>query len=359
VLYQLAARSPSPLHNIASGNNIVPCQMATPNCPASGTSAGVIGYSAGPGYNVVTGLGSIDATLLQSDWTSVSVPPDFDMTVSPPNLSLTRGIPTSAQITVTDIGGLSGAPSFSCSVPGIFVAVTCSVAPAAPGANVFTLSLTSTGSAVDFPVFRPGISVWQAARITEPMTLVSRAHVFALWPLIAITLCACAWLFTTGKLKALPLFGAACSFAVLIGCAGAASGGSSNAARIAASLSIELSPQTAVLGPNEHQQFTANLANASNTAVNWSITPALGNVSVVTASGITAGTSAGSAVGLYTAPSAFAANQSVTVTATSVADPTQQASATVLLVPAQSGTIQLSATVGGKTHTLSIPLTVK
>lgn len=361
-LYQLAARSPSPLHNIAIGNNIVPCQMnpPTPNCPTSGASAGAMGYSAAPGYNVVTGLGSIDASLLLSDWTTVNFPPDFDMTVSPPNLSLTRGTPATAQITVTDVGGLSGTPSFSCSVPGIFVAVTCSVAPASAAANVFTLTLTSTGSAADFPAGPRGVGSWRAAPVAEAMTLLSHEHSLTVWALITIALCALGCLSTTGKLKLLPLFGAALSIAALIGCAGATSGSSSSAARIGnAPLSIQLTPQAAVLGPNGHQQFTANVGNTSNAAVNWSITPAVGNVTVVNASGIApAGASAGSAIGLYTAPSTFTANQSVTVTATSVADPTRQASANVLLVATQVGNIQLTGTVSGKTHTLSIPITV-
>jgi hypothetical protein len=114
-----------------------------------------------------------------------------------------------------------------------------------------------------------------------------------------------------------------------------------------------------VLSANGQQKFVASIANTSNTAVNWSISPALGNVSVMAASGIAAaGASGVSAIGLYTAPAAFAANQSVTIIATSAADPARQASATVLLVPAQSGNIQFTGTVGGKSHTLSVPLTV-
>jgi uncharacterized protein (TIGR03437 family) len=47
-------------HDITSGNNIVPCTGGTPDC-----TSGSLGYSAGPGYDLVTGLGSINGTLLQ------------------------------------------------------------------------------------------------------------------------------------------------------------------------------------------------------------------------------------------------------------------------------------------------------
>ncbi len=69
---------------------------------------------------------------------------------------------------------------------------------------------------------------------------------------------------------------------------------------------------------NQTNQFTAQVQNTSNTAVTWSISPAVGTVS---------------ATGLYTAPTTITAQQTVTFTATSVADPTKSASGSVLLNP--------------------------
>ena len=51
-------------HDVTSGNNSVPCLQGTPNCPGGGS----IGYAAGPGYDLATGLGSIDASNLINDW---------------------------------------------------------------------------------------------------------------------------------------------------------------------------------------------------------------------------------------------------------------------------------------------------
>jgi len=55
MLYRLAQSNPSAFHDITSGNNIVPCVVGTPDC-----TTGQMGYSAGPGYDLCTGLGSVD-----------------------------------------------------------------------------------------------------------------------------------------------------------------------------------------------------------------------------------------------------------------------------------------------------------
>ena len=59
-LYTLAANATtyaSAFHDVTAGNNQVPCIAGSTNCGSSG----VIGYSAGTGYDQTTGLGSVDA----------------------------------------------------------------------------------------------------------------------------------------------------------------------------------------------------------------------------------------------------------------------------------------------------------
>ncbi len=63
-LYHLAANS-SAFHDITKGNNIVSCQLGTPDC-----TDGSYGFSALPGYDLVTGLGSVDVTALAGAWTA-------------------------------------------------------------------------------------------------------------------------------------------------------------------------------------------------------------------------------------------------------------------------------------------------
>jgi hypothetical protein len=70
-LHRLAQSSPSAFHGMTSPflSNIVPCQTGKPDC-----SSGSFGYSAGPGYNLVTGLGSVDGYNLVTSWPGPSQP---------------------------------------------------------------------------------------------------------------------------------------------------------------------------------------------------------------------------------------------------------------------------------------------
>jgi len=61
-LYKLAQTVPSAFHDITTGDNIVSCTGGR------GCVAGYLGYSAGPGYDQVTGLGSVDAYALITNW---------------------------------------------------------------------------------------------------------------------------------------------------------------------------------------------------------------------------------------------------------------------------------------------------
>jgi uncharacterized protein (TIGR03437 family) len=64
-LYRLAKNTSGVFHDITVGNNDVPCLIGSPNC-----TNGSFGYSAGPGYDRASGLGSPDAYNLLHAWTS-------------------------------------------------------------------------------------------------------------------------------------------------------------------------------------------------------------------------------------------------------------------------------------------------
>ncbi len=93
---------------------------------------------------------------------------------------------------------------------------------------------------------------------------------------------------------------------------------------------ISVTPATASLtaGSGRTQQFTAQVS-APSTAVRWSIAPPLGVISTS---------------GLYTPPASASSAAAVTVTATSFADPTKQASATVNVAPSTGPSVSLVAT---------------
>ena len=83
-------------------------------------------------------------------------------------------------------------------------------------------------------------------------------------------------------------------------------------------VSVSVTPPGTVLKQGETQQFTATVQNTSDHRVTWSINPAVGNIS---------------SNGFYTAPAVMTTSQTVTVTATSIADPSQSGSVTLSLKP--------------------------
>jgi hypothetical protein len=71
VLYQLAQSKYSTVfHDVTSGNNSVPCAGGTPQCGSNGF---LTGYNAGTGYDLASGLGSVDVAAMANSWSSVSL----------------------------------------------------------------------------------------------------------------------------------------------------------------------------------------------------------------------------------------------------------------------------------------------
>jgi hypothetical protein len=96
----------------------------------------------------------------------------------------------------------------------------------------------------------------------------------------------------------------------------------------AAPVEISISPATTALTARQSQQFSAAVANSSNTAVTWSV--ALGPNAPAGAQAGTVDTT-----GLYTAPHAISSQYTVIVTAQSAANPAKSASAGITLNPSE------------------------
>ena len=64
-VYGLALSSPAMFHDVVNNSNIVPCESGSPDCVK-----GTLGYTAGFGYDLATGLGSVDANNLVGGWTA-------------------------------------------------------------------------------------------------------------------------------------------------------------------------------------------------------------------------------------------------------------------------------------------------
>jgi subtilase family serine protease len=140
MLYTLAA-SPSNgvFHAVTSGDNNVYCKPNTPagqpvnvQCPA----AGVMGYSASnfdaaTHYNLVTGLGSVDASALTVAW-KAAIEPDFLLTAGTLTPSpVSAGQSTSSTLTISAVSGSTGTVvNFSPgSCTGLRAGATCSFNP--------------------------------------------------------------------------------------------------------------------------------------------------------------------------------------------------------------------------------------
>ncbi|MBI3281164.1 MAG: hypothetical protein HYZ57_15120, partial [Acidobacteria bacterium] len=82
-------------------------------------------------------------------------------------------------------------------------------------------------------------------------------------------------------------------------------------------VTVSVSPAAVALRPGQSQQFTPTVTGPTNTAVTWSPSEAGANLT---------------SSGLYTAPAVIPAQRTLTITATSAADPTKSSSAVVTLL---------------------------
>jgi subtilase family serine protease len=123
-LYSIAAATPAGFHDITTGDNIVPCQIGTLNC-----TSGTMGYRAGPGYDQVTGLGSVDATALAAAFGG-TVPPgqaDFQLSLDNSAVNILHGSSKTVNLTVAPSNGFTGAVNVSCAVSSALLGTTCTV----------------------------------------------------------------------------------------------------------------------------------------------------------------------------------------------------------------------------------------
>lgn len=159
-LYRLAATGSNAFHDVTVGDNIVPCVIGTPNC-----TTGKLGYTAGPGYDLVTGLGSIDALNLVNAWNTNGAQTTLSVTSN--STSVTMSDPVALTIAVNPPPGSSIVPTGSVFVNQTQVPLPVLVpnAPAQPGGQLLgTAALT------------PGISRSATASVTiYPGTLTAGA----------------------------------------------------------------------------------------------------------------------------------------------------------------------------------------
>jgi hypothetical protein len=136
MLYSLAVSSPNAFHDITSGNNQVPCTTGSTDCKSGGS----IGFTAAPGYDQVTGLGSLDVANLVTAWQAATPAGDFDLDGLVSSASA-FGQAGSSTVTVTALNGFTGTVNLTCSGGS---KVSCSVNPTSVALTASTTSATAT-----------------------------------------------------------------------------------------------------------------------------------------------------------------------------------------------------------------------
>lgn len=135
-LYKLAVQQPTAFHDVPAGSTIaMPCVTGTLNCitGTKGDAYGILfGYNTAVGYDLATGLGSVDAANLVNKWQSVSFTPSTTVLTlnggAAVNITHGAAIPFTVAVTPSEATG----------------EVALMVAPGTPGdPGIATFSLTS------------------------------------------------------------------------------------------------------------------------------------------------------------------------------------------------------------------------
>jgi hypothetical protein len=107
-------------NDVTSGTNAMPCATNSPNCNTTigGDQYGILtGYNTGTGYDLATGLGSVNANNLVTQWSSVSSLPSKTTLNSLTPTTITHGQPVNFSVTVAPASG-TGTPTGQISLLG-------------------------------------------------------------------------------------------------------------------------------------------------------------------------------------------------------------------------------------------------
>lgn len=166
VFYSLATKQrtggASVFHDIITGNNSVPGQP---------------GYKAFPGYDQVTGLGSVDASLLVNHWADATATPAFHAAASASSVTVVIGSNNSVTLTVTIGGGFDAAVYFS--VTGIPSGLSVGFIPltlGAPGSGSSTVKFTASTIAKAGNYSATLVATSGGTKQQIPLTITVAAH---------------------------------------------------------------------------------------------------------------------------------------------------------------------------------------
>ena len=319
---------------------------------ASGGTVSSTGLYTAPstaGNYVVTATSAADPTKTASATVNVSAPVIVSVSVAPTSVTVTTG--GTQQFTATVSGTTNTAATWS-ATGGTVSSVGLYTAPSTAG--TYTVKATSAAdptksASASVSVSAPATVSVSVAPTSTTTTTNGTAQFTA--TVSGSTNTAVTWSATGGTLSSTGLYTAPSTAGTYtVKATSAADPTTSASASVSvsapATVSVSVAPTSTTTTTNGTAQFTATVSGSTNTAVTWSATG--GTVSTV---------------GLYTAPSTAG---TYTVKATSAADPTKSASASVSVsapvtvivsvtpnntTVTTNGTVQFTATVTGSTNT--------
>jgi subtilase family serine protease len=199
-LYSLAkTASNGAFHRINSGTNVVYCVSGQPpapwpaalQCPAASGNVGSFGYDASnadatTGYNLVTGLGSVDANALFTAWPTARS--SSSITITPSATNVYTGTSVTFSVAVTPSAGV-GTVSFSTSTGGpttVLGTATLNTPypPSTSGTATFTTTALPAGSnsvtaTYEGDASHSGSSASATVTVTAPFTMTPSPNSFS------------------------------------------------------------------------------------------------------------------------------------------------------------------------------------
>ena len=112
VLYPLAQQKPSAFHDITLGGNWDICELGAPDCDLGVDGLGAdtgesTVYAAGPGYDLASGLGSLDIANLVNNWSSISfTSTSTSLQLSPATIQHGKNVTISAAVRPSSGSGI-------------------------------------------------------------------------------------------------------------------------------------------------------------------------------------------------------------------------------------------------------------
>lgn len=108
-LYPLAQQVPSAFHDVTLGSNNMTCLQGSPQCTQDANGDGFWSlqkYSATPGYDPASGLGSVDAGVLVNNWNSIAFKPTTTtLDISPATAQHGTAVSVTANVKASSGGG--------------------------------------------------------------------------------------------------------------------------------------------------------------------------------------------------------------------------------------------------------------